>query len=266
MLKGCLIYDEVGAAKNGYIIERFCEEAKGHGLDLSLVIFRGVKSLPERVDFAVVRTRDPLVNGFFEKSGIRTFNGSRTNFVANDKYETYLLAKKLGLPVMETQTVDSAAASPFAFPFVVKSRGGHGGNEVYLCENVEEFRTIVGDRKDFIAQPFCGRVGVDVRLYCIGKTVVAAVKRSAEKGFKSNFTLGGRAEVFKPTDEQSAIVGKLYDRLKFDFVGVDFIMDGGKWVLNEIEDPVGSRMLYSCTDVDIAKVFIDYVAKEMKSE
>ena len=34
--------------------------------------------------------------------------------------------------------------------------------------------------------------------------------------------------------------------------------DGG-WVLNELEDPVGARMLYSLSDIDVAKTLIEYI-------
>ena len=35
------------------------------------------------------------------------------------------------------------------------------------------------------------------------------------------------------------------------------------WVLNEIEDSAGARMLYSCTDIDIIETFVSYIAYEM---
>ena len=57
----------------------------------------------------------------------------------------------------------------------------------------------------------------------------------------------------------------LQEKFAFDFVGVDFIRDGGRWVLNEIEDIVGSRMLYKTTDLDVASLYIKHVAKSVKA-
>jgi len=45
-----------------------------------------------------------------------------------------------------------------------------------------------------------------------------------------------------------------------DFVGIDFIFSDGKPYLNEIEDVVGTRMLYKLTDLDPAKMYIEYIA------
>jgi len=52
----------------------------------------------------------------------------------------------------------------------------------------------------------------------------------------------------------------LHANLHFDFVGVDFIRDGGAWILNEIEDSVGCRMLYKTSKIDVAKEYLRYVA------
>ena len=55
------------------------------------------------------------------------------------------------------------------------------------------------------------------------------------------------------------IVKKLRKKLKFDYVGVDFLPTKSGWVLNEIEDSAGSRMLYSLSDFDVAERYIDYI-------
>ena len=40
-------------------------------------------------------------------------------------------------------------------------------------------------------------------------------------------------------------------------------MHNGKWVLNEIEDAVGARMLYSLADFDIVKEYAAYIAERL---
>lgn len=37
---------------------------------------------------------------------------------------------------------------------------------------------------------------------------------------------------------------KIASLLKFDYIGIDFVFNGGKIVFNEIEDSVGARMVY----------------------
>ena len=52
--------------------------------------------------------------------------------------------------------------------------------------------------------------------------------------------------------------------MHFDYAGIDLIYDNGKPVLNEIEDVVGSRMLYNHTDIDTAKLYIKYIKDTLK--
>ena len=76
--------------------------------------------------------------------------------------------------------------------------------------------------------------------------------------------MGGRVQLAKADELQKEIVKKLYKNLAFDFIGVDFLPDGnGGWVLNEMEDSAGARMLYATSDIDIAKLYIEYVKKQV---
>ena len=54
----------------------------------------------------------------------------------------------------------------------------------------------------------------------------------------------------------------------FDFglVGIDFLFKNNQLILNEIEDVVGCRMVYTYTDIDIAQLYIDYILKDFYSK
>ena len=99
-----------------------------------------------------------------------------------------------------------------------------------------------------------------MRIYAVGGESVAAVLRSSETGFRSNFSLGGSVELIKPSEQQKAIVKTLYRELKFDFVGIDFLPTKTGWVLNEIEDAAGARMLYALSNIDSA----EYIVRRIK--
>jgi glutathione synthase/RimK-type ligase-like ATP-grasp enzyme len=47
------------------------------------------------------------------------------------------------------------------------------------------------------------------------------------------------------------------------YVGIDFIFDEDAMFLNEIEDIVGSRMLYSQTSIPVHELLVDSVINEM---
>ena len=48
------------------------------------------------------------------------------------------------------------------------------------------------------------------------------------------------------------------------FVGVDFLLEkNGCMVFNELEEMVGCRMLYACSDHDIVSDYIGWLAKKL---
>ena len=69
--------------------------------------------------------------------------------------------------------------------------------------------------------------------------------------------------MFDPATSMKETVRLLYHELNFTFVGIDFIYDDNRWILNEIEDVVGTRILYKYTNLDPASVFIDIIIKRL---
>ena len=101
-------------------------------------------------------------------------------------------------------------------------------------------------------------------MYVIGKKIVAAVKRTPKEGFKSNFSLGGKVEPFELSETQRDIVEKVLDVFDFGLAGIDFFCYGNEFVLNEIEDVVGARMLYQCfPDVDLLGQYFSFILDKM---
>ena len=110
----------------------------------------------------------------------------------------------------------------------------------------------------FIYQDYLENNG-DVRLYVLNKSVITSIKRDNPNDYRNNFSLGGNVSLFKPSKEivESAI--KIANLLNAGFIGVDFLLTKGGFKIIEIEDPVGSRMVYKTTDIDIISLYIDYV-------
>jgi glutathione synthase/RimK-type ligase-like ATP-grasp enzyme len=55
------------------------------------------------------------------------------------------------------------------------------------------------------------------------------------------------------------MVEAIAQQFHFGLVGVDFIFHKGELVFNEIEDAVGTRMLYMHTDMDIVRDYLDFI-------
>ncbi len=268
-MKGLLVYDAIGANRNRWFIEKLTDEFKKRNIDLTLAVVDNKNKINALCDFAIVRTIVPNINKALENSGVRVFNNFHTSFVANSKWETYLFAQKLGVPTMETYhglDIDRFEK----FPCVVKSCNGHGGKEVFWANNKKELSILKKhfecSNKDYIVQQPCSTLGKDMRIYVLGQKIVACMLRQNSSDFRSNYSLGGTAEQVVPHDYQVEIVKKIASELKSDYIGVDFICDNGNWVLNEIEDVVGARMLYNLTNIDIATEYANYIEKEMENK
>jgi gamma-F420-2:alpha-L-glutamate ligase len=192
-------------------------------------------------------------------------------------------------------------------PTVIKAVDGHGGSQVYLIQeerktgnivnidntediesiedtvSVEDTESIVHTKRcvaveyasvlkgigssDVVIQPLTGTKHQDLRVYVIGKDIVAAVLRTATDGFKSNFSLGGKVCLYQLKQDEIELVRRIIDQFEFGLVGIDFILgDEGELIFNEIEDVVGSRMLYQCSDINIVELYLFYIRSKLKQE
>lgn len=265
-MRGLIFYTFEDAEKNKWFIRRMQEEGARRGHLLSLYIVDrpapDVQDCP--ADFCINRSRLPSISQCFEEKQKCSVNNEKTIRIANDKWLTYKLFKKLALPCMDTFLPDHLPP----FPFVVKGRGGHGGSEVFLVKNEAEYKALLPRLQDtpYLLQPLCDEPGVDVRVYVMGENVMAAVKRTSESDFRSNYSLGGQVELFQPTQEQLSCIRRLQKALNSDYIGVDFIRHKGQWVLNEIEDAAGARMLYQLTKIDFISHYWQQIERRLKGE
>ena len=224
-------------------------------------------------DFVIMRSIFPLLSEFLETAGVRVFNNSTTARICNDKRLTHLSVLRSGVRMMDTLFFDrdyfsENDLSALAYPAVVKSSSGHGGKEVFFVNSSDELLTAVSsihDSRFLIQKPFFPS-GQDLRVYVLGGRVIGAALRSSDS-LKSNFSLGGKA-IFHTlaTHEQSA-VSAVISALPFspDFIGIDFLYGGSDLIFNEIEDVVGTRMLYETSDLDPAAMYISYIKTVMQS-
>ena len=182
--------------------------------------------------------------------------------IGNDKWEMYKDFNAAGIPVMYTQR------TKLPYPFVMKPVNGHGGENVYLIKNADEYESVISNipderRGDLIYQVIATEKGRDIRVYVVGGIILTAMERIAvdtDKDFRSNFSLNGNAREHALTDEELKLAAKVADHIKADFVGIDLIYNNGRPVVNEIEDAVGTRMLYSLTDIDPVREFVAHIA------
>jgi len=177
--------------------------------------------------------------------------------------------KNCEIPLVKTKTFQNIELSEKLlkeYPdYVIKAVDGHGGKQVFLTnESFDLIQTGIAG-SDFILQPFVKGPGVDLRVYIIGRKIVGAIKRQANNSFRANFSLGGSVTSYQCDKEIIDYVNQVVQVFDFGMVGIDFILDeNNHWLLNEIEDVVGARMLYQCQpDVHLLEQYFTFVSDKL---
>lgn len=244
-MSGILIYSKEEAQRNAFSVERFKKY-----LGVKLVLENEIDfSLP--ADFVINRTNNAGIAQNFEDCGIRVFNPAALTRLANDKQKCYEFMRENGIEIMPINQIEP--------PLVEKPANGKGGRDVRLIKSGK-----VAFKKGFVYQKPASDLGKDLRVWLIGGKIICAVLRKSETDFRSNYCLGGSAEIYRLSKSERALVYKIASRIKYDYIGIDFVFDGGKAVFNEIEDAVGARMVYDKTDIDILRLYCEYIKKELK--
>ena len=224
-----------------------------------------------RPDFVIMRTIFPLLSRFLEDAGARVFNDSRTARICNDKRLTHCALISSGAVMMNTVFCDRGyfhedSVRGVRFPVVVKSAAGHGGSEVFSADSAEELSRVVRSLRDprFLIQERFSPAGSDLRVYVLGGEIIGAVLRRSDS-LKSNLSQGGTPSLHPLTSAERETVTAVLKALPFDpdFIGVDFLYADGKMIFNEIEDVVGTRMLYQTGFADAALLYCDYIKNKM---
>jgi gamma-F420-2:alpha-L-glutamate ligase len=250
----------------------------------------------ELPDFAICRAIYPLLSKHLELMGIHVFNNSFISEICNDKARTCQYLAKTGIRMVDTSFYQNNqlrdVLSKVEADTVIKAVDGHGGSQVFLAEPSDDRKyshitfsnertpqntdkAIISDKylpiiegirsSNLVVQPLTGSKHQDLRVYVIGKEIIAAVLRTAREGFKSNFSLGGEVRLYELTEKEKTLVKKIIDQFEFGLVGIDFIIgDEGEFIFNEIEDVVGSRMLYQCSDINIVELYLNYILDTIK--
>lgn len=217
-------------------------------------------------DGVVMRTLDSGLSERLELKGIPVFNNLKTQITANDKAKTYELLKEIEVPFIPYELY-SSSKQPSNFPFIIKAADGHGGTEVFCVKNPDEWLELKSNidflSKKYLIQRVADKPD-DKRVYVIGGELIVAMKRVNRYSFKSNYKLGGTAAIVSVTQEERDYIARIYEYLRCDYVGIDFLTYNGKSVVNEIEDIVGSRMVYENTEIDILDRYAEYIVGKIK--
>ena len=279
---GWILYGRKEAEYNKHYITMYQEEGKKFDITFEVIIVEelefGIRNNTWYIEyqgenvklpkFVISRAIYPILSKQLECMKIPVFNGSEVARICNDKALTYQAVASLGIDIIDTTFCKQGklrdGLSRRNMKTVVKTVDGHGGQQVYLVDPSDSLQVdeVVMDtcHHDTVLQPLVGTAHKDLRVYVIGDAIIAAILRKAKEGFKSNFSLGGDVSVYELNKEEREKVQLIIELVKPDMVGIDFIVgDNGELIFNEIEDVVGARMLYQCTDINLVKLYIEHI-------
>lgn len=271
MYKALLVYSKIRYRKNTWFAYHLIEVAKDYEIKLDFIFDKDIKISnikKSNYSFIIYRSDDLNIKKHLQNLNILMINSLEISKLANNKYNTYKICKKLNIPCLKTTLLNTKNIKTLTYPKVIKEVSGHGGNEVFLVKNNLELHDIlknsITNNKLYIAQDECDTPGIDIRVYVINNKVVKVVKRYSRSDFRTNYSLGGNFVFSRLNKDIKNILNILFSNYKFGFVGIDFIINNKKYILNEIEDIVGCRMLYLKWDKDIADILFKEILKTLK--
>lgn len=285
-MQGWLLYSEADAQRNEHYINWLKEEGQAQGMTISLLYRHKLTigilhneptimydnkpiTLP---DFAIVRTIEPIIQQFFEVMAIPTFNSFSVADLTNHKSRTYIEVNKLGVPILSTffsTKKELPADPPLPYPFVIKEATGRGGREVhYINSEIEWLNSLKKIKsEDLVIQDADVKLGMDLRVFVIGKEIIAAVLRKNDHDFRANYTLGGDAHLYPLSKTERELIQKVIDHFSFDLVGIDFLIGhNDELIFNEIEDVVGSRILSATTNINLLEKYMTYIKQRLSEK
>jgi hypothetical protein len=170
--------------------------------------------------------------------------------IANDKLATILYLKDSPVPVIPTVRIGTGrdvakhgyevALEHLSYPVIVKPTGWCGGGGVNLARNREDLRGLAslaqGGDTALVVQPYLGDGTVDYRVYVIDGHPYAVAKRTPEPGsVVANASRGGSMQFTPMPAELAEATAYVAARLPVPFFCVDFLHDGERFWLSEVE-------------------------------
>ena len=238
-------------------------------------------NLSRTPDFCVYLDKDKYTARFLERAGVRLFNPAESIFTCDDKMLTHIALSGKNIPMPDTvhapfcytQSAEITEGylddiiGKLSLPVVVKHSYGSLGREVYLAKTREQLKKYATELRftPHFYQKYVGEYGKDLRVIAVGGKFVAAMERSSEgKDFRSNIALGGGAVPFQRTDEVERLTEKIADTLHLDYCGIDFLSEGGKWMVCEVNSNAYFKGMEKTTGVNVARIYAEYILKTME--
>jgi gamma-F420-2:alpha-L-glutamate ligase len=210
-----------------------------------------------------------------EQLGVHVCNGSAAIAMAKDKLHMIQMLNHHHLPTPRTMLVKfpmsmDRVSTEIGFPLVLKVVSGTEGFGVHLCETkhaLEEIMEILSAQihhSPMILQEFIkGRYGRDLRVFVLGGKAIACMQRTAGRGFKANFSLGGTVNPYPMTPEIEHLACATAELFGLEIAGIDLLFDGSGFKICEANSSPGLKGIELASQLDIASKVIEHVQQSV---
>lgn len=219
---------------------------------------------PEDVVLArcVSHNQNESVALMLETQGVTVVNPSRVMRICGNKLSTSAVLEQAGIPqprYLTAFTPEGAleAVEKLGYPAVCKPVSGSWGrllaklNDRESAEAVFEHKSMLGAIHNiFYIQEFVDKGDFDVRAFVVGGEPLCAISRSSDHWI-TNTARGGSASNMPLDDEVEGLLRSVHAAIGGDFLAVDLFRNGGRWMVNEVNDGGEFRNSIAPTGKDI---------------
>lgn len=258
-------FDQIIGASHGQIERVTTDYAVTH-----------LDNLPE---VAFIMDKDVAAVAQLEAFGVRCVNSSQSIALCDNKAYTHAALTRAGIAHPKTITAPlvyrnleaeewansefvAAVEHALGFPAVAKHAVGSWGSGVFLVENRDELIDVLREAYPapvIVEEYVAGSHGRDARIYMVGDTPVAAMRRFGQGGdFRANITGGGRAEAWEPPAEYVDVARAAMTALGLDIGSVDFL-DAQEPLVGEVNSNAQFASLTETTGIDVAAAVVEYL-------
>lgn len=208
----------------------------------------------------------------WQSRGVAVHNPPRSLEIAIDKWLCLQRLSDAGVAVPATVCCQTRSAAMEAFEILggdvlVKPLFGGEGRGILRASDKDlawrMFGTLQQLGQVLYVQQFVEHFGYDIRVLFVGDESYAIRRIAAGGEWRTNITQGSRAEPHLLSSEQADVALRARDSVGGSLLGVDLLpARDGRLLVLEVNAVPGWRGLAQTLKVDIAKIFLRWVARQ----
>jgi RimK family alpha-L-glutamate ligase len=154
------------------------------------------------------------------------------------------------------------------YPVIVKPIDGSKGRDIYKLKNEKELVDFLNKNNSGWLIQECLEIDGDVRVFVVNGRVLGAMKRYLIEGdYRSNVSLGAKAEKFELTKEIKELALSATKAVGREIAGVDLAYSKGKWYVIEVNATPQWQGFKKAIKINPAEAIIKFaIEKFNKSE